>query len=51
MLARWAAAERLYQTAGLNNARFKLYRGVRHEITPEIRMDIVETFRTALGAP
>lgn len=49
-VARWDAARRLYESAGLQ-ARFKLYRGAGHELTGDMRSDIEATFRAALAAP
>jgi len=36
---RWPISERLYKQAGLN-AQFKLYPGIKHTVTPEMRDDI-----------
>ncbi|MCA9793791.1 MAG: hypothetical protein KC910_18400 [Candidatus Eremiobacteraeota bacterium] len=44
-VARWPVAERLYREAGCQ-ARFKLYPGVDHKMTREMRDDIVEFFRS-----
>jgi len=49
-VARWDAARRLYDTAGLR-ARFALYRGVGHQISPAMASDIEALFRAALAAP
>ena len=38
-VSRWETAKQLYKSAGLN-AEFRLYNGVGHTITPEIRADI-----------
>jgi dienelactone hydrolase len=50
-VARWGPAQRLYHAAGIKGAQFKLYRGVGHKVSSKMRKDIVDTFRTALGAP
>jgi dienelactone hydrolase len=50
ILARWSSAKQLYHAAGLRGAQFKLYKGVKHEVTPDIRNDIIDMFRAALGA-
>ncbi|HML14032.1 MAG TPA: hypothetical protein VK456_12050 [Xanthobacteraceae bacterium] len=49
LVARWCPAQRLYDRAGMQ-ARFRLYDG-KHEITPAMFGDMVDTFRMALGAP
>jgi len=43
--ARWKPAERLYRKAGLD-ARFRLYRGAAHSVTPEMYEDIAAFFET-----
>jgi pimeloyl-ACP methyl ester carboxylesterase len=48
--ARWDAARRLYANAGLQ-ARFRLYRGIGHQVTPEMQSDIEAAFRAALATP
>jgi len=47
-VARWGAAQRLYQRAGLD-AKFQLYPGAAHQVTPEMRRDIEATFAAALA--
>jgi dienelactone hydrolase len=47
-VARWAAAQRLYEQAKLH-ATFKLYPGVAHEITPAMLTDVEAAFRAALA--
>jgi len=47
-VARWPAAQRLYEAARLR-ARFTLYPGVGHMVTPEMRADTEAVFRAALG--
>jgi hypothetical protein len=47
-VARWTAAQRLYQRAKLD-AKFQLYPGVAHEVTPEMRRDIEAAFAAALA--
>lgn len=47
--ARWDAARRLYDAAGLQ-AQYRLYRGVGHEMTPDMKADVEAMFRAALGA-
>lgn len=49
LVKRWGQAERLYHAAGVN-ARFKLYPGVGHEMTPVMWNDLMDTFRKALSA-
>lgn len=49
-LARWPAAQKLYQAAGLD-ATFKLYPGVGHMVTPAMRADVEAMFRAALATP
>lgn len=46
-VARWPAAEKLSRTAGLD-AKFKLYSGVAHSVTPDMEADLEEFFRSAL---
>jgi dienelactone hydrolase len=46
-VARWPAAQRLYEAAHLR-ARFVLYPGVGHTLTPEMRADIEALFRATL---
>lgn len=41
--ARWAAAEGLYRKHGFN-ARFVLYPGAAHSVTPEMERDTAEFF-------
>lgn len=48
-VARWEAARRLYDAAGLQ-AQYRLYRGVGHEMTPAMKADVEAMFRAALGA-
>ncbi|MGE0492416.1 MAG: hypothetical protein AB7S38_24595 [Vulcanimicrobiota bacterium] len=43
-VARWPVAERLYREAGCR-ATFKLYPGVDHKLTLEMRDDLLEFFR------
>lgn len=47
-VARWTAAQRLYQRVKLD-AKFQLYPGVAHVVTPEMRRDIEAAFATALA--
>lgn len=47
-VARWPAAQRLYQRAKLD-AKFQLYPGVAHEVTPEMRRDLEAAFAAALA--
>lgn len=47
--ARWDAARRLYDAAGLQ-AQFRLYRGVGHKMSPEMKADVEALFRAALAA-
>lgn len=42
-VARWKEAEQLYRRAGLN-ARFKLYPGTGHQVTPEMEKDVAGAF-------
>lgn len=42
---RWPSAEQLYRTSGMN-AVFKTYKGVSHEVTSDIREDVVAFFNT-----
>jgi hypothetical protein len=46
---RWRSAERLYDRAGMGHVQFKIYPG-GHEVTAEMRKDILDTFRKALDA-
>jgi dienelactone hydrolase len=46
-VGRWGAAERLYREQKLD-ARFKLYPGVAHQVTPEMEADIEAFFAEAL---
>lgn len=48
-VARWDAARRLYDSAGLQ-ARFRLYRGVGHKMSPDMKADVEALFRAALAA-
>lgn len=48
-VARWKKAEDLYAKAGLD-ARFALYTGVGHEVTPEIEADVTKFFEATLAA-
>lgn len=48
-VSRWKGAEGLYQKAGLD-ARFVLYPGVGHEVTPEMDADVAKFFEAALAA-
>jgi pimeloyl-ACP methyl ester carboxylesterase len=48
-VARWKKAEGLYAKAGLD-ARFVLYPGVAHEVTPEMDADVVQFFKERLAA-
>jgi len=43
LTARWQEAERLYRHRGLN-AKFKIFPGVAHEISPEMERDIAAFF-------
>jgi pimeloyl-ACP methyl ester carboxylesterase len=47
-VARWKEAERLYAAAGLD-ARFALYPGVGHEVTPAMDADVARFFEGTLG--
>jgi hypothetical protein len=47
-VGRWAAAERLYQQQRLD-ARFKLYPGVAHQVSPEMEDDVEAFFSEALA--
>jgi dienelactone hydrolase len=49
-VARWDAARKLYDAAGLD-AQFRLYRGVGHEMSPAMNADVEAMFRAALRAP
>ncbi|HEX3476310.1 MAG TPA: hypothetical protein VHT91_14895 [Kofleriaceae bacterium] len=49
-VARWDAARRLYDAAGLQ-ARYQLYRGVGHMMSPDMKADVEAMFRAALAAP
>lgn len=40
---RWEISKSLYKQAGLN-AEFKLYQGVKHTVSPEMRDDIRHFF-------
>ena len=44
---RWESARRLYAAAKLH-ATFELYRGVAHELTPEMMSDIEAAFGAAM---
>lgn len=44
---RWKSAERLYAKAGLK-ARFELYRGAAHSVTPEMAKDVAGFFEDVL---
>jgi dienelactone hydrolase len=48
-VARWDAARRLYDAAGLQ-AQYRLYRGVGHQMSPAMRTDVEAMFRAALAA-
>ncbi|HEX8111765.1 MAG TPA: alpha/beta hydrolase, partial [Kofleriaceae bacterium] len=48
-VARWDAARRLYDAAGLP-AQYRRYRGVGHEMSPAMKADVEAMFRAALGA-
>ncbi len=48
-VSRWRTAERLYAKAGLR-ARFELYRGAAHSVTPEMAKDVALFFESVLGA-
>lgn len=48
-VARWDAARRLYDAAGLQ-ARYRLYRGVGHKMSPDMKADVEAMFRAALAA-
>ncbi len=48
-VARWDAARRLYDAAGLP-AQYRLYRGVGHEMSPAMKADVEAMFRAALAA-
>jgi hypothetical protein len=48
-VARWDAARKLYDAAGLQ-AQFRLYRGVGHEMSSAMNADVEAMFRAALGA-
>jgi len=48
-VARWDAARRLYESAGLA-AQFRLYRGVGHAMSAAMTADIEAMFRAALAA-
>ena len=49
-VARWPAAQRLYEAARLR-ARFALYPGVGHSVTPEMGADTEALFQAALRDP
>jgi pimeloyl-ACP methyl ester carboxylesterase len=42
------AVESIYEDAGLGNTQFKLYEGVGHEVTDEMRGDVLTFFRGVL---
>lgn len=46
--SRWKAAERLYRQRGLS-ARFRLYRGVAHSVTPEMDEDVLMFFERSIS--
>jgi hypothetical protein len=46
---RWKIAESLYRSAGLS-AQFVLYPSVAHEVTAQIKADVVEFFRREMNA-
>ena len=48
--AQWNIAERLYAERGLN-ARFALYPGTGHEVTPAMRADVETFLREAQQRP
>ncbi len=43
MGARWESCKRIYESQGVN-AEFRTYPGIGHEITPEIKADILSFF-------
>lgn len=47
-VSRWHEAQRLYVSQGLA-ARFQLYEGAAHEVTPRMREDIARFFEDALA--
>ena len=47
-VARWPAAQRLYEQAGLR-ARFQVYPGVAHSISPDMERDIEAVLAAALA--
>ncbi len=52
LIKRWGAAESLYHAARVQGAKFKRYdddNGVSHVVTPKMRKDILDAFRTALS--
>jgi dienelactone hydrolase len=49
-VARWDAARRLYDAAGLH-AQYRLYRGVGHIMSSDMKADVEAMFRAALAAP
>jgi hypothetical protein len=49
-VARWDAARRLYDDAGLH-AQYRLYRSVGHTMSPAMKADVEAMFRAALAAP
>jgi dienelactone hydrolase len=49
-VARWDAARRLYDAAGLQ-AHYRLYRGVGHQMSRDMKADVEAMFRAALAAP
>jgi dienelactone hydrolase len=48
-VGRWDAARRLYESAGLQ-AQYRLYRGVGHQLSPDMKADVEALFRAALAA-
>lgn len=48
-VARWDAARRLHDAAGLQT-RFRLYRGVGHMMSSDMKADVEALFRAALAA-
>jgi dienelactone hydrolase len=47
-VARWDAARRLYESAGLH-AQYRLYRGVGHQLSRDMKADVEAMFRAALA--
>ncbi|MFY9222166.1 MAG: hypothetical protein WAQ98_05840, partial [Blastocatellia bacterium] len=45
---RWSIAEKIYQQAGCSRAKFTLYKGVGHTISPEMRKDLLEFLTNVL---